>query len=146
MAAVPVEINGVTIKFGARVDPEIDQSLLDALRQIVTADLSSGEALISLYVSSISETTATHSSTSRHYPPGRKAIDISRVNDKRMSVFFATDALVAEVTKNLQERFELLTPIRRENFGPFLQRKLGQVDTRPGIIRSHRSHIHFSVN
>ena len=146
MATIGSVINGVQLKFGVGVDPELDASLLAALEQIIAPDLSASGAALELYISSISETTSAHSRTSRHYPPARKALDISRINGKRMSVFYPADALVQEVTKNLQERFEQQTPARRENFGPHLQKKLGAVFAPPSIVQAHRSHIHFSVN
>ncbi len=145
MSAVGELINGVKIVFGAGVDREVHDSIVQALESIVSRDLLTGGGALELYVSSVSELNSGHAEKSRHYPPARKAIDISRVNDLRMADYYSTNRVVAEVTQKLQERFEAL-PARRENYGPFLQKKNGVISTNQGIIAQHRSHIHFSTN
>lgn len=70
-----------------------------------------------------------------------KAVDISRINDMRISMHYPSDPTVKSIVDAIQERFELY-PHRRENFGPSIKKKLGNNFN----ISGHHDHIHISVN
>lgn len=143
MAHCPDTINGVQLQFAASVDRRLHVELLRALRAVIRPDLLPGRRLV-LHVSSISEAEG-HAPRSRHYPPPRKAIDISQINGHRMAVHYPSHPDVAHVTRELQRRFEAFAPARRENFGPYLMRKSGQPVASESLRKQHRSHVHFSV-
>lgn len=136
MASIPVSINGVSIRFGAGVNREVHHALIVALKHTIKPDVAPGYSLRALYVSSASDS---HKMPSRHAQS--KAVDISRVNEKRMSVYYGSDAEITAITDALQLRFETAFR-RRENFGPHFKRKSGGEHG----VSGHGDHIHFSVD
>ena len=165
MALIPDEINGVRILFKPDVDRDVADDLISALEHLVRpyayGRLPGGETGLadaaeeveeigrflatSLTVSAASDT-AGHSTTSRHYM--RKAIDISRLNGLYFFDAYPSDDRVRAVVARMQELFHEFAPARRENFGPYMCRKvssLGDVE-RPDQAEKHKNHIHFSVN
>lgn len=143
MATCPDSLNGVSFTFGANVDRALHDDLMAAMQAIIRSDLAPAGETLTLHISSISEAGG-HGRNSRHYAPPRKAIDISRVNGKRLSVFYPSDAFVTQVTQELQRRFDAFAR-RRENFGPFAMQKFGQPYGDEGLKEMHRSHMHFSI-
>jgi hypothetical protein len=141
MAQLPASINGVTIILAAGADSALSDKLLTALQSVISSDFE-GVQLTELYVSSLSEPSG-HSANSRHYPPGRNAIDLSRVYGKRMASSYGVDADLTRIVDALQDRFEALTDVRHENYGPSkcLRRGVARLD----MVEMHRSHIHWSV-
>jgi hypothetical protein len=136
MPAISCSINGVTVDFKSTVNKEVDQNMINGLKACIKTDIASGYTLNSIYISSANDS---HTSPSRHVM--KKAVDISRINGKKMITYYGNDAEVTEITKAIQIEFENY-PKRRENFGPYLKKKLGVAKD----ISGHNDHIHLSVN
>ena len=135
LVMIPDSINGVKVSFAEtvvrNVAPRMLQALTHVLHQHITPDLE----LTEVYISSAFDS---HAMPSRHAQA--KAVDLSRVNGKKMSVYYNNDPFVSQLVYILQRRFETFEH-RRENFGPAVQWKLGE----PFNI-VHDDHIHWSVN
>ena len=138
MPDIPSTIDSVTVEFKGTVNKSVDQRVVDALKHVIKTDIASGHTLDKIYISSANDS---HSLPSRHVQGNGKAVDISRINGKKMSVHYPSDATVKAITKAIQEEFESYTH-RRENYGPFLKKKLGVVKA----VSGHNDHIHLSVN
>lgn len=136
MPTIPSSFNGVDVDFAATVNKEVDQALIDALELAIKPDIASGHILQTIYISSASDS---HSMPSRHAQS--KAVDISRINGKKMSIYYQTDAEVHQITNAIQDALES-APSRRENFGPYFKHKSGN----PYSVGGHGDHIHFSVD
>ncbi|MBI2434911.1 MAG: hypothetical protein HYV26_18815 [Candidatus Hydrogenedentes bacterium] len=134
--SIPVEINGVTVDFAPSVVNEVVSELVDALRFVLRPNLVEDYVLRRIYVSSVKD--GKHSATSLHYR--RRAVDISRLNDKRLSVYYPSDDEVKTLTNALQTVFEQFA-WRYENYGPHFKLKNG-IPYDPG---GHADHVHFSV-
>jgi hypothetical protein len=138
MPAIPDNINGVEIKFSNDVNTSVDQKVTDALNKVVKPGIAPSHILNKIYISS---TNNQHTSPSRHVQGDGKAVDISRVNGNKMSIFYPGNALVKAVIDAMQTEFERYTH-RRENFGPFMKKKLGNNHQ----VSGHGDHIHISIN
>jgi hypothetical protein len=136
MPNIPSAINGVTVEFQSTVGKNVVQRLIDGMQHCIKKDIASGYTVSKIYVSSAKDS---HSSPSRHVIG--KAVDISRINGKKMSESYPNDALVKAVTDAIQVMFESFKG-RRENFGPHFKKKLGAKHK----IAGHADHIHLSVN
>jgi hypothetical protein len=136
MPNIPSTINGVSVTFGGLVKREVHQTLITALEHTIKPDVAAGYTLSEIYVSSASDS---HQSPSRHAQS--KAVDISRINSKRMSTYYPSDPEVVAIVNALQLRFESAMG-RRENFGPHLKHKQGSDQA----VSGHADHIHFSVD
>lgn len=170
MVRIPDTMNGLTLTFADIIDrdvlPETLVALGDILRPYVCGRLlTTGESacvedaslleaagrftVASYHISGAGERTG-HSQTSRHYR--KMAIDISRINGLFIEEAFVRKPAVRAIVTAMQERFERYTPYRRENFGPFMLRKLGgelTPDNRSdyaALAEKHKSHMHFSIN
>lgn len=121
MPAIPNNINGVEIEFSDAVNTSVDQRVIDALNKVVKPGIAAGHLLNKIYISSANDQ---HTSPSRHVQGDGKAVDISRINGNKMSVFYPGNALVKAVVDAMQTEFESYIH-RRENFGPFMKKKLG---------------------
>lgn len=133
---LPHTINGVRLIYAETVNREVHANLLKALVFAIDKKALKAETLSELYVSSAHDS---HALPSRHAIG--KSLDISRVNGKRMGIYYPADPLVKAVVDGLQHRLELASG-RRENFGPCFKKKLGQ----PFTVSGHNDHIHFSVD
>lgn len=138
MPSIPSSINGVAVDFAPAVNPSVDQRLVDALMQIVRPDIASGVVLERIYISSANDQ---HQLPSRHVQGGGKAVDISRINSRKLALGYPSDPVLTAIVDALQQAFEL-APHRRENFGSAMKKKLGADYSVPG----HTDHMHFSVN
>lgn len=138
MASIPTIINSVTIEFGANVVNNVDHKIIDALKHIIDKDISKTHTLTKIYISSAKDQ---HSLPSRHLQGDGKAVDISRINGSKISTSYPSDQAVKSIVEEIQLKFESYQH-RRENFGPFLKKKLG-IDF---SISGHNDHIHISVN
>jgi len=138
MAAIPNSINGVTIEFSSAVNNSVDQKIIEALNKVVKPAIATGHTLNKIYISSANDQ---HTSPSRHVQGNGKAIDISRINGNKLSLYYSSNATVKAVVDAMQTEFENYEH-RRENFGPFMKKKLGNNYS----ISGHGDHIHFSVN
>lgn len=136
MPDIPDTIGGVTIEFAPSVGRGIAKNLLDAMTATIKSDAVEGETITKLWVSSAKDS---HDCPSRHVTG--LAVDISRVNGQRIGVCYSTDASVKKIVDGLQTRFELASN-RRENFGPTIQKKLGQDHP----VSGHTDHFHWSVD
>lgn len=136
MPSIPDSIGEVTLEFDGSVGRDVTSEMLAALQATIARDAVAGETIEVLWVSSARD---------RHVCPSRhvtgNGIDISRINGKRIGTHYTTDPSVKAIVDGLQTQFEN-APHRRENFGPTIQRKLGQ----PHPIAGHQDHIHWSVN
>ncbi|NOQ79570.1 MAG: hypothetical protein GQ546_09240 [Gammaproteobacteria bacterium] len=138
MPNIPSNINGVTVEFSPHVNKDVDLNIINALRVIIKPTIVSGHNLNKIYISSANDQ---HKLPSRHVQGKGKAVDISRINGYKMSLFYPSNPLVKSIVDAIQINFEN-TPFRRENFGPHLKKKLG--NNHP--INGHGDHIHLSVN
>lgn len=138
MATIPSTINNVTVEFSTNVNKSVDQKIVDALNLVVKTDIASGHTLDKIYISSANDQ---HKAPSRHVQGSGKAVDISRINGKKMSIHYSSDATVKAIVNAMQDEFENYAQ-RRENFGPYFKKKLGAVH----VVSGHGDHIHFSVN
>ncbi|WDE08801.1 hypothetical protein SG34_033450 [Thalassomonas viridans] len=138
MPAIQGSINGVLVEFSPNVNKDVDQRILDALKRVIKTDIASDHTLMKIYISSANDQ---HELPSRHVQGKGKAVDISRINGMKMSVNYPGDATVKAIVDALQTEFENY-PHKRENFGPFFKKKLGE----PYSVSGHSDHIHFSVN
>jgi len=78
---------------------------------------------------------------SRHVAGNGKAVDVSRINGNKLSLSYTSNATVKAIVDAMQTGYENYTH-RRENFGPFMKKKLGNNHT----VSGHGDHMHFSVN
>ncbi|GLR25945.1 hypothetical protein [Limnobacter litoralis] len=131
-------INGVKIEFGPGVINSLEEDLLAALNDVVSGSIATGSTLCTLYFSSVHDQ---HHWPSRHVQGHGKAVDISRVNHKKIGLFYEKDSSVKRIVDALQMKFEECKGAR-ENFGPFFKHKHGKEFLVPG----HQDHIHFSVD
>ncbi|MBB5321630.1 hypothetical protein [Marinobacter oulmenensis] len=138
MPAIPGKVNGVVVEFSSNVNRSVDEKIINALKHILHTDISSGHKLNRVFISSANDQ---HKFPSRHVQGNGKAVDISRINGMKMSVFYPSNPSVKAITDAIQSKFETF-PKKRENFGPFFQKKLGQ----PYSVGGHKDHIHISVN
>ncbi len=138
MPTIPGNINGVLIEFSPNVNKNVDQKIIDALKHVLSTNVASGHVLTKVYISSANDQ---HTFPSRHVQGAGKAVDISRINGMKMSVFYPSNTSVKAITDTLQNKFESYLH-RRENFGPLFKKKLGNVHS----VTGHGDHIHFSVN
>ncbi|WP_294963236.1 hypothetical protein [Sulfurimonas sp.] len=137
MPKIPDYINGVQVIAPSTANLDVDSGLIKALKQCITSSISN-YVLESIYISSAHDS---HKYPSRHMQGKGKAVDISRINGLRMSVYYTQDSKVAAITNAIQTRFESY-PGRRENFGPFFKKKFGD----DYVISEHGDHIHLSIN
>jgi len=112
--------------------------MIEGLRRTIRADIAEGHVLNEIFISSANDQ---HELPSRHVQGGGKAVDISRINGMKMSVYYASSKSVKAIVDAIQTAFEGY-PHRRENFGPSFRKKLGAVAS----IDGHRDHVHLSVN
>lgn len=138
MPAIPGNINGVLIEFSPKVNKNVDQKIIDALKHTLSVNVASGHSLTKVYVSSANDQ---HALPSRHVQGAGKAVDISRINGMKMSVFYPSNPTVKAITDALQNKLESYA-YKRENFGPLFRKKLGKSSN----VSGHGDHIHFSVN
>lgn len=136
MARIPDTINGVVIECAPTVNRDITSEMLAAMNAAIGKEAVQGHAIERLWISSARDS---HSCPSRHVTGN--GVDISRINGKHISVHYDSDRAVKAIVDGLQMRFED-APARRENFGPTIQKKLGQDHPVPG----HKDHFHWSVD
>jgi hypothetical protein len=137
MARIPSEINGVTVEFAETVNNEVHELVVEGLQCCIRRDAAPSHELTKIFISSASD--GAHDPHSRHYM--EKAVDISRINGRRIAAHYGADEAVTAIVNALQESFEGFRE-RRENFGPYFCKKLGEPKPMPG----HDDHLHFSVN
>jgi len=138
MPAIPNKINDVVIEFSPKVNRNVDQKIIDALKIAIKKTIVKGKPLNKIYISSANDQ---HKVPSRHVQGDGKAVDISRINGMKMSVYYPSSPEVKAITDAIQTEFESYK-YRRENFGPLFKKKLGK----PKAISGHGDHIHLSVN
>ncbi len=138
MPTIPSTINAVTVEFSSAVNKTVDQALIDGLKKVVKPAIATGYTLTKIYISSANDQ---HVAPSRHVQGNGKAVDISRINGNKLSLSYPSNATVKAIVDAMQTEFENFTR-RRENFGPFMKKKLGKSHT----VSGHGDHMHFSVN
>jgi len=138
MPTIPSAINGVIIEFSSAVNKTVDQKIIDGLKKVVKPAIATGYTLTKIYISSANDQ---HVAPSRHVQGDGKAVDISRINGSKLSLSYPSNATVKAIVNAMQTEFENFTH-RRENFGPFMKKKLGNNHT----VSGHGDHMHFSVN
>jgi hypothetical protein len=139
MVSIPNKINDVDVEFASTVVNSVEQTMLDGVISCIKSDIASGFTLSKVYISSVKD--GSHASNSRHFQGSGKAVDVSRINGKKMSVDYPSDAEVKAIVEAIQTAFESYSQ-RRENFGPFFKKKLGVAH----VVGGHKDHIHLSVN
>jgi hypothetical protein len=138
MPTIPNAINGVTVEFSSAVNKSVDQKVIDGLKKIVKPAIATGYTLSKIYISSANDQ---HQSPSRHMAGNGKAVDVSRINGNKLSLTYPSNATVKAIVDAMQTEYENFTHCR-ENFGPFIKKKLGANHT----VSGHGDHMHFSVN
>jgi len=136
MPQIPTLINGVTVQFGVSVVNNVDQRLIDGLRQCIKRQIAEGYMLTSIFVSSALDS---HQMPSRHMQ--HKAVDVSRINGTKIAIGYPLGGAVKAIVDAIQDAFEGCSQ-KRENFGPHFKKKLGQ----PYNVAGHHDHVHLSVN
>ncbi|MEE4379256.1 MAG: hypothetical protein V2J55_17335 [Candidatus Competibacteraceae bacterium] len=136
MPNIPSTINGVTVEFASTVNKDVVTSMINGLKHCIKTGIASGHTLSKIYISSAKDS---HTAPSRHV--SGKAVDISRINSKKMSTHYSSDNTVKAIVDAIQDTFETYSG-RRENFGPHLKKKNGNNWT----VGGHGDHIHISVN
>ena len=136
MPQIPNLINGVFVEFGASVNNDVDQGLIDGLKQCINPQIAEGHTLIRIFVSSVFDS---HQMPSRHMQ--HKAVDISRINGTKIVIGYPQIEFVKSIVDAIQNAFEGYSN-KRENFGPYFKKKFGQ----PWSVAGHNDHIHLSVN
>ena len=136
MPKIPDKINEVKVEFKATVGKDVTDDMLDGLKHVVKKDVAKKHELKKVWISSAKDS---------HKPPSRhvtgQAVDISRINGKKIGVYYPKDAAVKAIVQAMQDEFETFAQ-RRENFGPHLKKKNGK----PYNVSGHDDHMHFSVN
>jgi len=138
MPAIQGNINGVLIEFSPNVNKDVDQKIIDALKQVITPNIVTNYTLRKISISSANDQ---HKLPSRHLQGAGKAVDISRINSMKMAIFYSSNPAGKAITDAIQTEFEN-DQHKRENFGPLFKKKLGKSYS----ISGHKDHIHFSVN
>lgn len=139
---IPDRINDVAVEFDPGVDRRVKRSLVDLLTACVHSQVAPPYVLQTLFVSSAADR---HELPSRHAM--RHAVDLSRINGKRMSVHYPADPEVKSITDALIRKAQICGPtyVAREIFGPGpgsgVKLKLGQPWPR---VKEHQDHIHLS--
>jgi len=155
MARLGNDINGVIITFSATSDAEIVDDLLLVMRNILRTKIPKGNSgeefynLSSIYISSTSEACDAHKPGSPHRQ-GR-AVDISKINNKGITVNYPIDEEVKAICDALQEYAKAEAKID-ENFGPMgcfqpwngKYIKIGG-ERNANLISMHKTHLHFRV-
>jgi hypothetical protein len=136
MPQIPTLINGVTVQFGVSVVNNVDQRLIDGLRQCIKRQIAEGYVLTSIFVSSAFDS---HHMPSRHMQ--HKAVDVSRINGTKIAIGYPLGGAVKAIVDAIQDAFEGCSQ-KRENFGPHFKKKLGH----PYNVAGHHDHVHLSVN
>lgn len=136
MRDIPTSVNQVTIEFASSVKRKVHDRVVKGLQACIKSDIAAGFTLEKIYISSASDS---HKMPSRHAQS--KAVDISRINGKRMSEHYESDPEVKAITQAIQDAFENFAHCR-ENFGPHIKRKLGGSSK----VGGHNDHVHLSVN
>lgn len=136
MATIPTVLNGVAVEFDSKAENDVDPRLVEMLEWLVSPGVPYKHVLSKLYIYSIKDR---HKWPSRHVQ--QKAVDISRINGRRIAEAYGRDPAITDIVQRLQEEFEKL-PGRRENFGPHLKLKHGK----PYAVDGHHDHIHLSVD
>src|SRR5690606_15413764 len=101
MAYLPNTINEVAVEYSTTVNRTVEQRVVDALNLIIRRDVAAGHTLESIYISSAADS---HSMPSRHAQS--KAVDISRINGKKMAIYYGTDNAVTAIVDAIQNAFE----------------------------------------
>lgn len=136
MAEIPASINGVSVELSSTAVNDVDQRLVDGLKECIKSQVAEGHTLTSIYISSAYDS---HADTSRHMQ--HKGVDISRINGTKIVIGYPQGGAVTAIVDAIQDAFEGYSH-KRENFGPHLKLKLGQAWT----VSGHGDHIHLSVN
>lgn len=138
MPNIPNSINGVAVEFSPNVNKNVNQRVVDALTAVVKSNIAPGHVLTKIYISSANDQ---HMVPSRHVINGGSAVDISRINGMKIVLAYPSNASVKAIVDAMQTQFENYSH-RRENFGPYMKKKLGN----NYAVSGHNDHIHFSVN
>jgi hypothetical protein len=136
MTDIPTTINGVAVDFGASVNEDVHDRIVEGLKACIKTSIAPGRVLSKIHISSANDQ---HAMPSRHAQ--EKAVDISRINGVKMVIGYPQGGDVTAIVQAIQTAFESYAH-RRENFGPFFKKKLGA----PHMVGGHGDHIHLSVN
>jgi hypothetical protein len=136
-AKIGSTINTVAVDYASGANNKVEQSLINLLKAVIKSDITSDHTLNKIYVTAT--TNGTHAKNSRHY--SGKAIDISRINAKKMSVHYPSDTAVKAIVDAMQDGADKQSGIR-ENFGPHFKHK----HKKNWSVSGHNDHIHWSVD
>jgi hypothetical protein len=136
MPNIPDIINNVTVEFASTVNKSVKQRVIDGLNHCIREKIAPDHTLTKIYVSSANDS---HTLPSRHMQ--QKAVDISRINGDKISVFYGSSNSLTAIVNAIQDTFESYEYCR-ENFGPHLKKKNGN----NWSVSGHGDHIHLSVD
>lgn len=136
-AKIGSTLNDVTVEYASGADNEVEQSLIDLLTGCIKKDVAPAKTLLKIYISAT--TNGTHATESRHSTG--KAVDISRINDKKMQDSYSSDETVKAIVDAIQDEADKQSGIR-ENFGPHFKHK----HKSNWSVGGHDDHIHLSVD
>lgn len=136
MSDIPASISQVTVEFASSVKRDVTETMIQGLKHCIRTDIAPDQELTKIFIMSARDK---HTSPSRHVTG--QAVDISRINGKKISIHYETDESVRAIVDAIQDEFESFGQ-RRENFGPHIKRKNGNEFP----IAGHADHIHLSVN
>jgi hypothetical protein len=136
MPKIGSSLNDVTIEYGSTADNDVKDALVDLLKGVIKQTVAPGQTLSKVFVSA---TTNGEHESPRH--ASGQAIDISRVNGKKIGETYSSDTEVKAIVDGMQDEADKQTGIR-ENFGPHFKHK-HKVNWTVG---GHDDHIHFSVD
>ena len=154
MTRLGTNINGVIVTYSATSDADVVEDLLLVMRNILRTKItdSSGAILYnlnSIYISSTSEKCDAHKDGSPHR--AGRAVDISKINNKGITVNYPIDDEVQTICDALQSYASLEEKVD-ENFGPLAcfqpwHGKYIQIggERNAKLISMHKTHLHFRV-
>ena len=154
MTRLGTNINGVIVTYSATSDADVVEALLLVMRKVLKTQITDSDGnvlynLNSIYVSSTSEKCDAHKDGSPHRQ-GR-AVDISKINNKGVTVNYPIDAEVQTICDALQQAASVEDKID-ENFGPLgcfqpWNGKYIQIggERNAKLISTHKTHLHFRV-
>lgn len=130
-------LNEVTVEYASGADNDVEQSLIDVLNGCIKKDVAPAETLEKVYISAT--TNGNHATASRH--ASGQAVDISRINGKKMEDDYPSDKTIKAIVDAIQVAADKQAGIR-ENFGPHFKHK----NTSNWTVGGHADHIHLSVD
>jgi hypothetical protein len=91
--------NSVTIEYASDADNAVAENLVELLNAVIKPGVAAERALTKIFISAT--TNGNHAANSGHYTA--KAIDISRINEEKISLSYSSDAEVKAIVDAIQD-------------------------------------------